>query len=194
MLAMRNIPQYIIPMLPLFVLAFLLQLLVRRKQLRDKCILCSILFISYLVVLASITIFPSIEFGILNDTGLPYLDIRFRSTELHSLNLVPFKTILSQLTGNIPELGETERYSVGLINLLGNIFLFLPVGFLLPLIRMQYHRLRSVLLFSVLFSCIIEVIQYFIGRSVDIDDVILHSMGTIIGYGLWAISKRFAKS
>lgn len=191
---MRIIPQYIIPMLLWFALTFLFQLLFRYKQIRDRYILCSIIFISYLISVCSITVFPSIEFGIWNDTGLPYLDIQFRRTELRSLNLVPFKTILSQLTGNIPELGEADRSYVGLINLLGNFFLFLPVGFLLPLTREQNKRLSSVLMFSILFSCIIEVIQYSIGRSVDIDDVILHSIGTIIGYGLWAITRRFAKS
>ena len=31
-------------------------------------------------------------------------------------------------------------------------------------------------------TCLIEFIQYFIGRSSDIDDILLNTFGTVIGY------------
>ena len=43
-------------------------------------------------------------------------------------------------------------------------------------------------------TVLIEVIQYFIGRSADIDDIIMNLFGGILGYGLFLmINKGFDK-
>ena len=38
-----------------------------------------------------------------------------------------------------------------------------------------------------LFSFLIEFIQYFIGRSADIDDLILNTLGAMLGYFIFYI-------
>lgn len=61
----------------------------------------------------------------------------------------------------------------------GNILLFLPFGFLFPLFRRNSGPIRT-LLSGVAVSLIIEVVQPVIGRSCDINDLILNSIGVLI--------------
>lgn len=62
---------------------------------------------------------------------------------------------------------------------LGNILLFLPFGFLFPLFRQNSTPLRT-FLSGVAVSLLIEVIQPVVGRSLDINDLILNSLGVLI--------------
>ena len=99
-------------------------------------------------------------------------------------NLVPFKSIGSQ----IKHISE----SLALINLLGNIVPFVPFGFLLPI---AYKRINSfVKVFSVglLSVILIEVFQFITKLgSFDVDDIMLNSIGIIIGYFLIWLVNRF---
>ena len=98
-------------------------------------------------------------------------------------NLIPFTEIM--------------RYEFGsklfIMNVLGNIILFIPFG----LIVAEYIKPKTILppLFTALIvSVTVEFVQLNIGRSFDIDDIILNIVGSIIGYllyvGLNAISRR----
>ena len=67
-----------------------------------------------------------------------------------------------------------------------NFFLFVPLGFLLPLaLRFKKHRSLKVILIAVLFSVLIETVQIFIGRFFEIDDIIANSLGAVSGALLW---------
>ena len=68
--------------------------------------------------------------------------------------------------------------------LLGNIVMFLPVGFFPPLLWRSWSGWKVALL-GCITSCTIEFVQFFIGRSTDIDDVILNTAGAAAGYGLF---------
>lgn len=73
-----------------------------------------------------------------------------------------------------------------------NIVLFLPFGFLLPLIWKKADRLRHALLYGATFSLLIEVSQLLNNRSTDIDDLILNTLGSLIGFGVFKkISRIF---
>ena len=79
-------------------------------------------------------------------------------------------------------------FTVSFKNILGNILLFLPLGFLSsPLIKNK--RLITVFTYSLLFSGSIEVMQYLFltSRRADVDDVILNTMGGIIGYLIFKV-------
>ena len=69
-------------------------------------------------------------------------------------------------------------------NVIGNILLFVPFGYFVS----YYCKLPSVkynLLITVITSTSIETIQSAIGRSFDIDDIILNIVGGIIGFLLY---------
>ena len=72
-----------------------------------------------------------------------------------------------------------------LISFLGNIFIFIPVGLLISLI--WNIKDKNVVLTGFLISLSIELTQLFLKRTTDIDDLILNTLGVIIGL---LISKR----
>lgn len=100
------------------------------------------------------------------------------------MNLIPFKEML--------------RYSVGSLgfikNTLGNIILFIPYGFFCFYYTKEKRIIIGVLV-SLIASFCIEFVQFLIGRSFDIDDIILNVLGAIIGFLiyklLFLISKVF---
>lgn len=70
----------------------------------------------------------------------------------------------------------------------GNVLVFIPFGFLLPLVWRGVGFRRG-LLVAVLFSCGIEILQYLSRawgsyRSADVNDVILNAVGAGIGLAL----------
>ena len=91
------------------------------------------------------------------------------------VNLIPFRTIS----------GLTIHYSFGgfIINNIGNIILFVPFGFLLALKFRNIDSVTKAYLVGAILSITIEIFQLFIpNRWTDIDDIILNTLGTGIGY------------
>jgi glycopeptide antibiotics resistance protein len=97
--------------------------------------------------------------------------------DITEMNLLPFSDAEYDLKGNLL-----------------NIALFVPLGFLLPLLWPSWNRPIPVLLFGVAFSLMIEASQLLNIRFTDIDDVLLNSLGALLGLLLFqvfaALSKR----
>jgi glycopeptide antibiotics resistance protein len=77
-------------------------------------------------------------------------------------------------------------------NTLGNLALFVPLGILLPLVSNRFRTLKRVLLFALFLSLSVESIQFllrFFGnpRAVDIDDVILNTLGACVGFAFYKL-------
>lgn len=81
--------------------------------------------------------------------------------------------------------GDSER------QILLNVIMMVPFGFLLPLVKKR--RLGSCVLAVFLFSLGIELVQPLINgsRSSDITDVITNTTGGILGYGLYLLFRPF---
>ena len=102
---------------------------------------------------------------------------------MNGTNLVPFR--------------EMFRYPVGSENfnrqVIGNILLFMPFGFFATYYT-KIKKISSISFMSILVSLTIEVVQKYIGRSFDVDDIILNVVGGILGFlvyiGLDAIRKK----
>ncbi len=79
---------------------------------------------------------------------------------------------------------------------MGNIMLFIPFGFLSSYL-LKNRKLGVVTILTIIASLTIEVVQYYIGRVFDIDDIILNLVGGIVGFliyvGLDAIRKNKIK-
>lgn len=72
---------------------------------------------------------------------------------------------------------------------LGNIGMFLPIGFFVALLWRGPTWWKSTLLGGGA-SCFIESVQLFIGRGTDLDDLILNTLGALCGYGLFCLLHR----
>ncbi|MBR1416404.1 MAG: VanZ family protein [Bacilli bacterium] len=98
------------------------------------------------------------------------------------INLVPFSEIF--------------RYEVGskmfIYNVLGNILLFVPYGYFVA----RYVNGKSVyqiFIVSLITSFTVEFLQVRLGRSFDVDDIILNVIGGILGYFVYFCLNSFKK-
>ena len=101
---------------------------------------------------------------------------RLRTGEGIQLRL--FHTITRQL--------RYARREEMLINIWGNILLFIPYGFFLPLLWKRYRHPLRLSLMCLLLPLSIETCQLFIHRMTDVDDVLLNFAGGMIGGGVFA--------
>lgn len=63
-----------------------------------------------------------------------------------------------------------------------NIILFLPLGFLAPLLWNSWRQENRVILLGFAVSAAIEILQMFCGRATDVDDLLMNTMGAMFGY------------
>jgi glycopeptide antibiotics resistance protein len=150
----------------------------RPVSLRRELLL--LVFVVYLAGLASATLTPNRSSRVVAEgTG----GVKLRP-DLASLTCAP--TLL-------PEGSSADRFCAR--NAAGNVALFLPLGILIPLV---WRRLgfREALGTVVAISFGIEVVQYFSSawgsyRAADVNDLILNSLGALIGLGfVWLLRWR----
>jgi len=132
-----------------------------------------IIFIIYCAILIKVMVFkdiPTIRIG--------QLMLNFAGTDGgHPPNFVPFATIVPYFLGD-------KGLIIAGINLIGNIALLVPLGFLAPLVFPNMTWKKSLAL-AVASGLSIETMQEVLRVGIfDIDDVILNALGVMIGY--WA--------
>lgn len=93
------------------------------------------------------------------------------------LNFVPFEWLRS---------GDAITRLAG--DVIPNVLMFIPLGFFIPVVFEKMRKIHKTTLVIFLTTFSIEVCQYFIGRSSDIDDIITNLLGGIIGYAVFKIS------
>lgn len=113
--------------------------------------------------------------------------LSYREMLRMNINLTPLYTIRNYLRVVIHRTNEALILHC-VINLAGNIFLFIPAGYLLPRI---FSKQRNFFLF--LFTCtlaifLVEVVQLFsLLGSFDVDDLILNLFGMVLGFIIYHI-------
>lgn len=184
-----RILNYILNSVPYILLSLLIVLPCRlyfnkrlKKQGKQSSIareVSVVLFILYYVGVASQTVIPKVEINIDGSLG-------FVRNFGGSINLIPFHQILVI----IDEVFQKENYSYFLINILGNICFFIPLGFALPLLWKCTHK--AVIVISFVCAILLECMQllFMTGRTVDIDDVIIYMVGAYIGFALYSLCNR----
>ena len=98
------------------------------------------------------------------------------TTSVTGNNLIPFKEIF--------------RYSLGsrlfIKNVLGNVVMFIPYGFFCSYI-LKENRYLPFLVLTFIASVSIETTQLMIGRVFDIDDIMLNTVGGMIGFYIYIL-------
>ena len=113
-------------------------------------------------------------------TGISPLSGFHTDIRIEEINVIPLWGILDLfLTAD-----GWEGIKFALINVIGNVLLFCPLGFLLPLLWEKYAKWWKVL---------IECTQLFLIRGTDVDDVLLNSLGALIGYGAYRLAGNLQK-
>ena len=102
------------------------------------------------------------------------------------INLMPFHTIVEFTMA----LMDGWDY-IAIMNLAGNIVMFIPLGFLLPYITKRALAFKQCMTISLVCILCAELIQIFtLLGSFDIDDLILNMIGVSIGFWLQGILNR----
>ncbi|WP_312650221.1 VanZ family protein [Aminipila sp.] len=101
-----------------------------------------------------------------------YIGIEIRP---ETFNFIPFKSI------------KTDVFSY-----ITNIILFIPFGFLCSTLWKNQRSVKHVALGGFLFSLTIETSQIFSMRVTDVDDLLMNTIGTIIGYLIFRIIQKFS--
>ncbi|MHA6481894.1 VanZ family protein [Paenibacillus sp. strain BS8-2] len=98
-------------------------------------------------------------------------------------NLTPFRSLLQYAEGF-----QHYEFETWFFNLFGNVLLFVPLGFLLPILVVHARRFILMIIWTLIVSLVIELTQFGARLGVfDVDDLILNVLGGAIGYGAWII-------
>lgn len=123
--------------------------------------------------------------------------ISFHEEFLNLLFIVYILLLFELLTGtennsgtgiNLVPFSEIFRYPVGskmfIYNTLGNILLFVPYGYFVTR-YINGKSLYQIFIISFITSLTVEILQVKLGRSFDVDDIILNVIGGMIGYFIY---------
>ncbi len=80
---------------------------------------------------------------------------------------------------------------LGVVHLVGNVAMFVPLGFLLPGVFPKLRSFWRLCLTAGLLICTVEIFQMLLlVGSCDVDDLILNLVGVSMGYGLYRLGNR----
>lgn len=149
--------------------------------MKQRLIIVCILIV-YIAILIKVMVFkdlPTIRIG--------QLMLNFSGTDAgHAPNFVPFKTIVPYLFGY-------KGWIIAGVNLVGNIALLVPIGFLLPSLYKNITW-RTSLIVAGASGLLIELLQTVLRVGIfDIDDVILNTLGVMIGYFAFIILTKWIR-
>ena len=104
----------------------------------------------------------------------------------YNLNENPFEGIFDFSYNFIPTIykiiiGEYALGSWVKTMIIGNLLMFIPMGILLSLCFKNFKK-KNMFNYAILIPLSIEVIQLVVGRSFDIDDLVMNFLGIFIGY------------
>lgn len=141
-----------------------------KKQIR---LLCRVLFALYVAGLVYFLFFAEM----LDRTGIE------RS---YRYNLIPFREIRRFIV-YADLLGPMAVIS----NLFGNIVIFMPFGFLVPILGRKKRNFWFTSLLSFALSLTVECIQLVTRTGCfDVDDIFLNTIGGMLGYLVYALVQR----
>ena len=145
-------------------------ILIKNKKIDFKKEFFNFVILIYILWLIGITLFP--------------IDITWVKEYVHERNIVinfnPF---------NIFQIIKLAGLKIFIINVLGNIFILVPMGIIIS-IKYKNKNIRYIDMFKIglLITLTIELMQLLemylrvvIGRSVDINDIIFNILGILIG-------------
>lgn len=135
-----------------------------RPQGRDRLLVNTLMY-AYLSLVLYFTMMPVVA-------SIPFmLDHPYTP-----MNLVPFIDV---------SLGRGDFFRQVLLN----VIMTMPFGFLFPLTRDRRARFGATVFSCFLLSLGIELLQPFFDRSSDVTDLITNVTGGALGYGLYALFK-----
>ena len=141
-----------------------------------------VLFVVYIIVLADVLF-------LVRGITVPQ-DFSFLQNWRFHTNLKPFLTIRSYLH-MIERYGISASGRIYWRNLAGNLVLFLPMGYFLPRLFPWFGTFFRTVLFTVFMIVCVEAAQLVTqSGSCDVDDLILNTVGCVLGHVIYKLLSR----
>lgn len=135
------------------------------------------IFLIYIAVVAKLVLLRMPIANILENIG-----IETAHRKMSTANLVPLHTIKMY--------SRWQNIYWANVNLVGNVVVFIPLGFLLPHTFKKLDGFFKTFFVSLLIILFIEFGQLFTGvGEFDVDDILLNLIGSMSGYIIYAIRK-----
>lgn len=138
-----------------------------------------VLFIIYLICVYNLAL-PNLPGRI-----IPLIRLQ-RDIGQRQLNLIPLVEMINLALYPNPEV----HHSQFVFNVIGNIVMFMPFGFFMPLLWKRWTSMKWMVFVGLCTSVSIEFIQYWIGGIADIDDLITNTAGVFLGYLCFLLFRR----
>lgn len=177
----NSIKNQFIQVIPITLLVGLLYIIFRFLKLKKnnsdinyKKEILYLIFVCYIVGLFNLVLVPR------NFWNTIWYNI------FYNLNENPFEGILDFSYNFIPTIykiiiGEYALGSWVKTMIVGNLLMFIPMGILLSLCFKNFKK-KNMFKYAILIPFTIEVLQLVVGRSFDIDDLVMNFLGIVIGY------------
>jgi len=170
---------YMLCSVPFIVIIRVITFLIRKKKPQNWFHEVGLLlFVMFCVGVASQTFIPKIEYG--NTTNFI-----INQNVFGEINLIPGKIFSDTYHEWI--LNHDSMYLI--INFIGNICLFLPIGFFISLLW-ENESMKKTVLISFIMTLSIELLQLPQARGTDIDDLWINVLGAALGYFIYKILSK----
>ena len=153
----------------------------KRKSKRNLTPLWWVIFIAYIGIMV----------WLLFGRSRGWVDgLTYRQMLTENINLKPFYTIDNYIN-IIAHYPQSNYFRHCIINLFGNILVFIPAGWLIPRLFPTMRKFFA-FFFTVLIAIVfVELLQLFtLLGHLDVDDIILNLTGMMIGYIFYAITAK----
>ncbi|MGE5627923.1 MAG: VanZ family protein [Solirubrobacterales bacterium] len=157
------------------------------NQIHIKKEFIKFVFALYVFLLIGFTLFP-IEI---------IFDRNYIFNNIMAVNYIPFLSIAKDV-GEVGHGNWSTSFQLMLLfrNVGGNFVLLMPLGILIPLLSNKLNSIKKALMLGFIISFFIEMFQYFedyfhLGfRTVDVDDIILNTLGAAAGYLIYVFTTK----
>lgn len=149
---------------------------VKRDMLKVEWLkeIVKLLFACYLTGLISLVVLPAnFWLSFFDGVFLGWWEELSPIFSFGGFNLVP--SLIKALSGELT-IGSWVKTM-----LIGNIVMFLPLGFFLPFVTERVNR-KNIFAVSIAVPFVAELLQIVFGRSFDVDDLICNFIGIVVGF------------
>lgn len=133
------------------------------------------------IIIASLLLYYYVCIVLYNVVGIPTISEFIRVTNLG-------ESLFNPNISLIPLVGGVS------LEFILNIFCFIPLGFLCPLVSQSFNKMKNVVVLGFGLSVAIELSQLFtLYRATDINDLIANTFGALLGFFCYQILKLKVK-
>ena len=153
----------------------------KRRQKLNMQPFWRFLFVAYCAVMLWLLFGRSFHYT----PGIPY-----RQLLRDNVNVIPFYTIDNYMN-ILLHYPNAAIYRHCLVNIVGNIVMFLPAGFLIPKVFPALNRYLRFFLTAFMAITVVESVQLFtLLGFFDVDDLILNLVGMTLGFVIYACFRK----